>query len=466
MSKMLNVNRSIEDAFYRYKMPAMEAKVEGRGNGIKTAIPNLCAVAKALDRPASYTCKYLGVELGAQTQMYEEDERYIVNGEFEAVRFQDLLDGFIKKFVLCLGCGNPETKLRVTSKKLIESKCIACGHRCMLPMVHKLTTFIINNPPDGGGSKSGDKKGLSKEERRAAKNAKANGGGGKTKSGSTGGDDEAPRSKKSASSGEPQGVSRANVDQRANGGMIDAPDAAEDGDDDDEEWSVDVSEEAVRARTAELGTGVTHLTMTNDLEKSMGERLEIFNTFVEGKKATKPFPAKEVIGEAARLECAEKGVMVLVQQLWSNATDVVAAMKQYQGLFQRFLVDQPKAQMYALQAIEKLIELDSTKLNKTPRFLKQMYDLDLVDDETFIAWGEKPGKSVTKELAADIRKAGKAFLDWVKEADEEESSEDENVAFESAPIVAPSAAKKVAEAAAAAQAEEEDDDDDVDIDDM
>merc|ERR1719272_2492599 len=172
---MVNVNRSIQDAFYRYKMPLIQAKVEGRGNGIKTAMPNMTEVAKAHERPAAYTCKYLGVELGAQTQMYPAEDRYIVNGAFEASRLQDLLDGFIKKFVLCVECGNPETKLRVTSKKLIESKCIACGHRAMLPMVHRLTTYIINNPPGGAAGKDKKKK-LSKEERRAAKLAKANGG--------------------------------------------------------------------------------------------------------------------------------------------------------------------------------------------------------------------------------------------------------------------------------------------------
>lgn len=50
MSKKVNVNRSIEDTFYRYKMPLIEAKVEGRGNGIKTAIPNLVDVAKVSER--------------------------------------------------------------------------------------------------------------------------------------------------------------------------------------------------------------------------------------------------------------------------------------------------------------------------------------------------------------------------------------------------------------------------------
>ena len=47
----LNVNTSVTDVFYRYKMPRLLAKVEGKGNGIKTVVVNMSDVAKALCRP-------------------------------------------------------------------------------------------------------------------------------------------------------------------------------------------------------------------------------------------------------------------------------------------------------------------------------------------------------------------------------------------------------------------------------
>lgn len=80
------------------------AKVEGKGNGIKTVIVNMAEVAKALSRPPTYPTKYFGCELGAQTQFDFKNERFIVNGSHDAGKLQDLLDGFIRKLVLFFIC--------------------------------------------------------------------------------------------------------------------------------------------------------------------------------------------------------------------------------------------------------------------------------------------------------------------------------------------------------------------------
>lgn len=145
----VNVNRGLTDQFYRYKMPKILAKVEGKGNGIKTVVVNMVEVAKALNRPPMYPTKYFGCILGAQVNYDNKNDRYIVNGSHEASRLQDLLDGFIQKYVLCANCSNPETVLTVLPKKnIITTSCKACGHAGTISGNDKLATFILKNPPN------------------------------------------------------------------------------------------------------------------------------------------------------------------------------------------------------------------------------------------------------------------------------------------------------------------------------
>jgi translation initiation factor 5 len=129
-------------------MPKLIAKIEGRGNGIKTVISNMEQIAKALDRPPSYSCKYFGIELGAQATSDEKTSRYVITGAHDQDKLQNTLDGFIDKFVLCTSCKNPETELHFSKDAFINKNCKACGHKGPVDMRHKLVTYILKTAQD------------------------------------------------------------------------------------------------------------------------------------------------------------------------------------------------------------------------------------------------------------------------------------------------------------------------------
>eukprot|EP00171_Calliarthron_tuberculosum_P009242 IDg9242t1 len=240
-----------DDQFNRYKMPSVMGKVEGRGNGIKTRIVNCFEVARALHRPPGYVCKFFGCELGAQTKINDDEGVYIVNGSFNQAKLSEILQLFIRMFVLCGKCNLPETDLKLKKNGDIKQK-----------------------------KKSSSKKG-DKADRRLRKNAKAGAG--------AAAEDKASARKTAKNTVEeptllPMGADvdfAAEADAAAdavhgNGAppsfsMMVAPgDADYDGGDDDDgvEWSVDTSKEAQEARMRDLGVNMTVMDRTDKEEET------------------------------------------------------------------------------------------------------------------------------------------------------------------------------------------------------
>ncbi|XP_016356026.1 eukaryotic translation initiation factor 5-like isoform X1 [Sinocyclocheilus anshuiensis] len=434
----VNVNRTVSDQFYRYKMPRLIAKfsrcqlqVEGKGNGIKTVIVNMVDVAKALNRPPTYPTKYFGCELGAQTQFDAKNDRYIVNGSHEANKLQDMLDGFIHKFVLCSECDNPETDLHVNPKKqTIGSACKACGNRGMLDTRHKLCTFILKNPPETDSSCVKEKK-----EKKNRKKDKENGSG----------------------SGE-----------AGNHNDIDAPDAV-DGEEDDDDWAEETTEEAQRRRMEEISDHAKNLTLSEDLEKTLEERVNLFYNFVKQKKESRAIDSadKEILAEAERLDVRAMGPLILSELLFDE--NIRDQIKKYKRHFLRFCHNDKKAQKYLLGGFECLVKLHQSQLlPRVPIILKDLYDADLLEEDVILMWAEKVSKKyVSKELAKEIHAKAAPFVKWLNEAEEEsegseaeeeeEEDDDENVE-----VVYSSSARELK--VETVQPEKAEEDDDLDID--
>lgn len=451
----INVNSDVTDDFYRYKMPRLIAKVEGKGNGIKTVIVNMPEIAKALSRPPTYPTKYFGCELGAQTQFDIKNDRFIVNGCHDASKLQQLLDGFIKRFVLCQECSNPETNLSISQKlQTIKARCIACGHSSNIDMRHKLTTFILKNPPDQDPTSTTPSK-SSKKEKKEKK------GGKKAVNGEAG--DKGDRNSPEINTQEQMAA------QRASGGDIIAPEVKDD--EDDEDWGVDLNEDAVAKRLKEQTDAIQRLTMNEDLEKTANERMNLFYVFLKGKVSSRSLSGadQEVLAEAERLEVKDKAALVLVELLLDEKC--LTQIKQHRKLLLRFCHNNQKAQKYLLGGIEMLVGdvHKATLLPKVALILKELYDCDIVEEEVLIEWGKKVSKKyVSKSVCQEIHDKAAPFIKWLEEAEEEESDEEDEeveVAFSTTGKVGMETVAPPKPATPESQSGEEDaGEDDIDID--
>ncbi|TPX76328.1 hypothetical protein CcCBS67573_g02411 [Chytriomyces confervae] len=380
MSNMINVRSDVQDKFYRYKMPKLISKIEGKGNGIKTVIPNMSDIAKALSRPPSYPTKFFGSELGAQTKVDEKLDRYIINGAHDAAKLQNLLDSFIKKFVLCPSCLNPETDLRrslsnvssmlihlffvllpaplqiIQKDETITRNCQACGANLPVEMRHKLCVFIIKNPPA-----------ISQATAKAVKAAN-------------------------------ESTNRHNLNSAT----------ANDNDDEGNEAQQDAALE-------EFATFVTDLLATGDPEADIA-----------------------IIDKAEELGLKHaKACLVLVQVIFT-ADMLLQNQVTHHGVLLHHFVNNEKAQKALLGGIERLVsgggaadEAEAEKMraalfDKVALVLKAFYDEELLDEDVCLAWGEKVSKKyVDKKVAKSIREKAEPFLHWLKTADVAAEEEDD-----------------------------------------
>lgn len=393
----VNINRSVTDMFYRYKMPKVIVKVEGKGNGIKTRIVNMSDIAKALDRPPSYPTKYFGCELGAQTTVDAKTDKYIVNGSHTADKMQDILDGFIQKFVLCPKCENPETVLNVL-KSNISQRCMACGDRGVIKIVHRLTQFIQKNPPNAVAENGTSKK----DKKKGKKGAKEDSDEEKT--------------------GNTEVIAQNYADADRNGDQDSPPPVVNDVE--DEEWAEEATED-VGAIEQQLSSVTVS---SSNSEQSHEEKLEFFYNLLERKKkedAPIASQSKDLYLEAEKLDIVEKAPFVLTQILLTD--NILKELVKFRTVFLRFCHGNERSQKSLLGSIEMLLcQSYPALLDKTAHILKGLYDTDLVEENILIDWHHRASKKyVGKEMRNKLANKAAPFIKWLEEAEEESGDESE-----------------------------------------
>ncbi|KAJ8530631.1 hypothetical protein K7X08_023512 [Anisodus acutangulus] len=398
-----------DDAFYRYKMPRMITKIEGRGNGIKTNVVNMVDIAKALARPPSYTTKYFGNELGAQSKFDEKTGTALVNGAHETPKLAGLLENFIKKYVQCYGCRNPETENPPEAKKSSKDK--------------KAMRRAEKERLKEGEAADEELKNLKKETKKKVSSKDAS-----TKTSSKkkhGGSDEdrasPPRN-------------HVNVKEEED----------EKDDDDDVQWQTDTSLEAAQQRIQEqLNAATAEMVMLSTVESEK-----------KSKAATQtPSPkAASVTPENSKTENGETNHERLVREVKTNLKKGVTSSKLQSFLgslsgsprevitaFYEALLDgvekgfakevikkksylaavaqDEESQLRLLRAIEEFCgKSNAVALKEVALVLKALYDADVLEEEYIVQWYNN-GVAANKD--SKIWKNVKPFVEWLQSAESE-----------------------------------------------
>lgn len=376
----VNIRRDVKDAFYRYKMPRIQSKIEGKGNGIKTVVSNMTEVARALSRPPAYVTKFFGSELGSIVHCDDKTGRYIVNGAHDADKLATSLDSFISKFVLCAACDNPETDLEVAKDGMIWRACKACGHRSTVDMGHKLVAYIQKNPPP----KKRNNKGVSADADGAQEEALAEG------------------------------------EHEEETGM-DAPDNLEDGFMTEQSKLGDGWADSGSLREAELA-GLSAV-VRDTLHVHSGSLESFGDWLAENQK----LPNEDIQTRISTLGLSsDKTVAVIVQVLLEPTvagTSISSLFAQRLPLF-KSLVSTGKDQKAFLGGLERLIGLHHPELIRNcPALLQTAFNEDLLDEEAILEWHGHISKRYMSDRAVgrQVREAAEPFIQWLQMDEDEES---------------------------------------------
>ncbi|KAD2393058.1 hypothetical protein E3N88_40035 [Mikania micrantha] len=419
-----------DDAFYRYKMPKMITKIEGRGNGIKTNIVNMVDVAKALARPASYTTKFFGCELGAQSKFDEKTGVSLVNGSHDTAKLAGLLENFIKKYVQCYGCGNPETEILITKTQMVQLKCAACGFVSDVDMRDKLTSFILKNPPEQKKS-SKDKKAMRRAEKERLKEGElADKVQKKTK--------EVKKSKAKTSTNKKGNVSDEDHGSPTVSQAGDKDNDSGEEDDDNVQWQTDTSAEAARQRIQEQLSTVTADMVMLSTEEPVKKVVKKDSPAVE--KDNNDNMHKKSLVDMAK-ENLKKGVgpKEMMSSMSGSPQENMCAV--YEALLDgvekgfakqllkkknylaALIEGEDESQLLLLQAIEDFCgKSNPNAVKEVALVLKALYDVDILEEEYVVRWYEE-GTSGGNKSSSPIWKNAKPFVDWLQSAESESEEE-------------------------------------------
>jgi len=104
----------------RFDFPTVESIIQGK----QTIWKNFSKVAKDLKREPDQLYKFIMKEISTASTI--SNQTLVLNGVFNNYKLNQILEKYIKSFVLCSACNKPDTEI-VSHNGVKVMKCSACG---------------------------------------------------------------------------------------------------------------------------------------------------------------------------------------------------------------------------------------------------------------------------------------------------------------------------------------------------
>jgi len=365
----------------RYKTRQLQVQIVGHSKMMKTVLVNILDVAKDMQVPPSYIGTFMGYEIGAQAKWdpkKPERQQAFLSGEHGTKELSKIALQFIQEVVTCPSCNLPEILTEVdqgTSK--VMGRCRACGGFNELKISNeKFKRYILNHPPTTkGGSFSGTKN-IKEKEIAVKKNIAKQ--------------------------------ERDKSEQKEKGEKIVKEKSPKEDSEEPIVWFSDTSDDAARARREKL------------LPDSGIKIIKKLPSIDEIKAA---ITSLEKLQEIKQNNCLSDGDLVpsIFDALIAKDSASLSPIITSKDLLKNFVQDE-EGQISLLRCIEKFCgETQPSLLPKVAQNIKQIYDEELLEEDTILSWF---GDST--DANSKVRENVAPLIKWFKETENESGEEDED----------------------------------------
>jgi len=246
----------------------------------------------------------------------------------------------------------------------------------------------------------------------------------------------------------------------------------EKGEEEDDNWVLDTSKEAVEARRRELLGANERLSAAGDGagddedgEEKAGEK-QVSSAGKEKREKSKEAEGDDKEEDKVVVAVGETGTALqlkpganplkLLQEFFATKPDDTEIVKQVTGLAARerwsegqllktvfgslfdgtlrtdfytkaetlsLFVHNEKHQKVVLYCIEKLCQMDNHVISAIADVLHGFWEEDVLDEALLLKWYNHPNKRLDPKLSRKIRDGSKVFIEWLQNAEEEDSEE-------------------------------------------